>query len=266
MEYKYPLSNEWKAARQRLSMLEAVRDPWTIRNFRKVGVKEGWHCLEVAGGGGSIAEWLCREVGGNGHVVATDLQPRFLEDIRAPNLEVWRHDILSEQLPEGLFDLVHARSVLAFLPQPSKTITKMVAALKPGGWLLVEEPDYVSAIPDPSMAPADISLSKKVWDALLNHVRSLGYDTEFGRHLYHDMSINGLGDLQAEGFVAMQLGGTPSARFWKITLEQVQDQMLERGLLTSAELEDYRSLLESPKYRWFAPMTMSVWGRRVVPQ
>jgi ubiquinone/menaquinone biosynthesis C-methylase UbiE len=71
-EYKYPLSNEWKAARERLSHLEAAWDSWTTRNFGKVGVSEGWHCLEIAGGGGSIAEWLCRQVGSSGRVVATE--------------------------------------------------------------------------------------------------------------------------------------------------------------------------------------------------
>jgi hypothetical protein len=35
-------------------------------------------------------------VGLSGHVVATDLEPRFLEAIHASNLEVWRHDILSD--------------------------------------------------------------------------------------------------------------------------------------------------------------------------
>jgi 2-polyprenyl-3-methyl-5-hydroxy-6-metoxy-1,4-benzoquinol methylase len=130
-EYKYPLSNEWKGARERLSLLEAMFDPWTIRNLGKVGVREGWRCLEIAGGGGSIAEWLCRQVGSNGHVVATDLEPRFLEAVNASNLEVWLHDILREPLPEGAFDLVHARAVLGFLPQPTETIGKLAAALKP---------------------------------------------------------------------------------------------------------------------------------------
>jgi hypothetical protein len=39
-EYKYPSSNEWKDARERLSLLEAMLDPWTIRNLGKVGVGE----------------------------------------------------------------------------------------------------------------------------------------------------------------------------------------------------------------------------------
>jgi ubiquinone/menaquinone biosynthesis C-methylase UbiE len=261
-EYKYPLSNEWKAARERLSHLEAAWDSWTTRNFGKVGVSEGWHCLEIAGGGGSIAEWLCRQVGSSGRVVATDLDPRFLEAISASNLEVWRHDILREPLPEQEFDLVHARAVLTFLPRPAETITKIATALKPGGWLLIEEPDCVSAIPDPSMAPAAATLSNG-WDAVLSHLHSQGYDSEFGRHLYHDVAVSGLADPQAEGFVAMALGGTPFAKFWKITLEQVQDHVLKAGLLTVAELEDYRSLLASREYRWMAPMLMSVWGRRI---
>jgi ubiquinone/menaquinone biosynthesis C-methylase UbiE len=262
-EYEYALTNEWNGARERLSLLEALWDPWTIRNFEKLGIEEGWHCLEIAGGGGSIAEWLCRQVGSGGHVVATDLEPRFLEAINEPNLEVWRHDILRQPLPEGKFDLVHARALLAFLPEPAETMAKIVAAVKPGGWLLVESADFVSAIPDPSMSPAAVALSKKGWDAVLWHLRAQGYDPAFGRHLYHDVAMNGLGDLQAEGFVAMQIGGAPFARFWKITLEQVQDYVLEAGRLTLAELEAYRLLLGGPEYRWLAPTMMSVWGRRI---
>jgi hypothetical protein len=62
----------------------------------------------------------------------------------------------------------------------------------------------------------------------------------------------------------MQLGGNPSARFWKLTFEQLQDQVLEAGLLTEAEAGDYRILLESASYRWLQPVMMSAWGRCVV--
>jgi SAM-dependent methyltransferase len=255
---------KWKAARERLSLLELGADPSTMRTLRKIGVAAGWHCLEVAGGGGSIAAWLCSQVGAAGHVMATDLDPRFLEAIAAPNLEVRRHDILTDPLPEATFDLVHARALLAFLPHPDQVIRTMVAALKPGGWLLLEEPDYVSAIPDPSMAAWAVALSQKAWDATLSYARSRGYDTELGRHLYHDVCTAGLVDVQTEGHVTMQLGGTPATRFWRLTVEQVQDQMLVAGFLTPAELETYRGLLESPEYRWLSGITMSVWGRRAL--
>ena len=190
--YEYPLDNQWGAARERLGRLEAAWDPWTIRCLLKVGVGEGWRCLEIAGGGGSIAEWLCRRVGPGGGVVATDLQPHFLEALGAPNLEVLRHNIISDPLPEARFDLIHARALLTFLPEPGQALTKMVAALKPGGWLLVEEPDYISGTADPTMPAEAIALSQKSWDAMLRQLRSQGYDTELGRHLYHDVTMTGL--------------------------------------------------------------------------
>lgn len=260
-QYKYVMDNTWHAARERLALLETIWDPWTIRNLEKVGVEAGWRCLEVGGGGGSMAAWLCRRVGSTGHVMATDLEPRFLEGIEAHNLEARRHDILVDPFPEATFDLVHARALLTFLPQAKDAIRKMVKALKPDGWLLLEEPDYVSAIPDPSMSPESIALSRKVWDACFSYLKSGGYDTEFGRHLYHDLASYGLTDLQAEGFVAMQLGGTPTSRFWRVTFEQIQDQVVAHGLLTSTEFKDYQMLLESRDYRWLQPTMMSVWGR-----
>src|SRR5215469_12310608 len=170
--YQYALDNKWKAARDRLTLLEEVWDPWTIRNLREVGVARNWHCLEIAGGHGSIASWLCNQVGSGGHVVATDLEPHFLEAIKAPNISVERHNILTDDLPESAFDLIHTRALLTFLPEPTLVIEKMLKAAKPGGWLLIEEPDYVSAIPDPTMTASARELSRKGWDALLGHLRS----------------------------------------------------------------------------------------------
>ena len=46
--------------------------------------------------------------------------------------------------------------------------------------------------------------------------------------------------------------------------QRLQDQVLKAGLLTLAELEDFKSLLDSPEYRWVGQMTISVWGRRTL--
>ena len=260
--HQYPLDNSWNLAQERLRCLEETLDAWTIRNLMKLGVTTGWRCLEVAGGAGSIAEWLCNQVGPNGHVVATDLEPRFLERLPFRNLQVLRHNILEDELPQGDFDLVHTRGLLTFLPDSKKAVLNMASALKPGGWILIEEPDYISAIPDSSMPTRAIELSTKCWSVLLRHLKSRGYDTEFGRHLYHDLRSVDLADVHAEGFVPLQLGGTPSARFWRITLQQVQQDVLATGMITTKELEDYQTLLESPDYRWLWPMVVAAWGRR----
>ena len=109
MEPGYILDNAQVQERERLRLRESVHDPETTRHFERLGVAEGWHCLEVGAGGGSIAEWLCQQVGNRGHVVATDLDTRFLDFLEYPNLEVRRHDIAQEGFAIGAFDLVHTR-------------------------------------------------------------------------------------------------------------------------------------------------------------
>ena len=68
---------------QRFASLEALYDPRTIRFLEATGVGPGWRCLEVGGGSGSIAAWLADRVGGAGHVLVTDIDPRFLAGLAA---------------------------------------------------------------------------------------------------------------------------------------------------------------------------------------
>src|SRR5918911_827294 len=132
---EYLLDNAWQLARRRLARLEEQLDPGTLLHLEALGVGAGWRCLEVGGGGGSVADWLCRRVGPGGSVLATDLDTRFLEAVRAPNLEVRRHDIVAEELPDAAFDLVHARTVLNHLGRRDLALRRMAASPRPGGWI-----------------------------------------------------------------------------------------------------------------------------------
>ena len=112
MTEEYVLTNKWHQARERLSRLEGVKDPDTTEYFERISVSTGWRCLEVGGGGGSIAKWLCEIAGSTGHVIATDMDTRFLDVVDSPNLEVRTHNILTDDLEVSSYDLVHARAVL----------------------------------------------------------------------------------------------------------------------------------------------------------
>ena len=61
----------------RLSALASMSDATTQRYLLDRGVGPGWHCLEVGGGGGSIASWLANPMLPDGRVMATDLDTRF---------------------------------------------------------------------------------------------------------------------------------------------------------------------------------------------
>lgn len=89
---RYVLDNASEQTGQRFTSLETCFDPVSIGQLEQIGVAEGWSCLEVGGGGGSIARWLSRRVGPSGNVLVTDINPRWL-DAGSSNIELRRHDI-----------------------------------------------------------------------------------------------------------------------------------------------------------------------------
>jgi hypothetical protein len=74
----YLFDNTAEQAGQRFASLETLFDPVTIGNPSATGVRAGWRCLEVGAGGGSVAGWLAARAGPEGHVLATDVNPRWL--------------------------------------------------------------------------------------------------------------------------------------------------------------------------------------------
>jgi SAM-dependent methyltransferase len=258
---RYPYNNDWVDARQRLNLLEEVFDPGTIRHLEQLGVSEGWRCLEVGAGAGSIARWLSTRVGSAGRVLATDSDVRLLEPMRRPNLEVQRHDILTDDLPERAFDLIHARALLCHLPERERALDRIVGSLKPGGWLLIEEPDFVSEhlVGTDSHAQA---LFRKVTGAKAQLDAARGFDPEYGRRVFDALRRRGLGKVAAEGRTPITAGASPIARFWTVSLMQVRARFLAAGEVTEADLTAYADLLADPSSVFIWPVMVATWGQR----
>lgn len=140
----YAFDNAWAKARERLAALERIEDPATIEYLTRIGVATGWSCLEVGAGGDSIAKWLCERVGADGYVVATDSDTRFLTALSYPQLQVRQENVATARMEVNRFDLVHTRNLLIHLPKRMEVLEKMVRAAKPGGWVLIEESDFVT--------------------------------------------------------------------------------------------------------------------------
>jgi SAM-dependent methyltransferase len=255
----YGLDNAWRNARARLSSLEDWLDPGTIGHLRGRGVGTGWNCLEVGAGGGSIARWMCGQVGPGGQVVATDLDTRFLEVLQEPNLRVERHDVTVDALPAAAFDLAHCRLVLAHLPQRQAVLARLAAALKPSGWLVAEEMDFVSVTAGEHQPGARAFLQAV---AVSNEVlRGRGFDPGYGRRLLADLRTAGLAGTAAEGRATIWPGGSAGAMAWQLTFEQLTPQMAALGLdqaTTAAAIAACRD----PGFSFMSQLTIAAWGQR----
>ncbi len=95
-----------------------------------------------------------------------DLDTGFLAELDFPHLEVVELDVATDDLERGAFDLVHARDVLVHVPERDAVLEKMAGALKPGGWILVEEPDVSTDAPDPLAPEETRRLYRRVVEAI----------------------------------------------------------------------------------------------------
>lgn len=258
----YLLDNAWEQQRQRLAGLEAWFDPGSIRHLTALGVTAGWRCLEVGGGGGSIARWLCQRVGPTGHVVATDLDTRFLVALDEPNLDVRQHDITRDPLPERAFDLVHARFVLEHLADRATALRRMLASLAPGGWLLIEETDSASWLPAPEASAEAAALFIRWTHAFIALCQSTGLDPYAGRRGAGELHALGLSEVDAEGRVYMVRGGTPPAEVWRLTAEQLRPRLIASGFLSEDDMTRVLTLLADPSFAWMEGLVMATWGRK----
>ena len=256
----YLLDNGTREAPARFAVLSSLFDPSTIRHLETCGVGCGWHCLEVGGGGGSIASWLADRVGPKGRVLATDIDPRFLEPLNLPNLEVRRHDIATDSLPEAAFNLVHARLVLMHLPERETALARMISALKPGGWLVDEEYDSSSMAPDPAVSPGEVLLQTQV--ALNRLLEDGGVDRLYGRRLCGRLRAHGLINVGGEARAFMWQRGSPGAALVRATYELLRGAMIDGNYITPQQFEEDIARLDDPDFMMPSPIMWSAWGRR----
>lgn len=114
---------------KRLDLMSKILDPWTRGYLTSLGIGEGWHCLELGGGNGSIAEWLSAKVGPSGDVTAIDVNPVLLELVPAQNLSVRQMDVRTGELRADSYDLVTCRALLHQIAEYAPAMLGRMAAL-----------------------------------------------------------------------------------------------------------------------------------------
>lgn len=244
----------------RLSPLEEMYDVGTINYFRMLGVDTGWHCLEIGAGAGSITDWLCQRVGPTGHVLATDIDVSLVKEVRHANLEIQVHDITYQPLVENTFDLVHARLLLEHLPNREEVLSKMVKALKPGGWILVEDMDWDVLHP---VSDAGADIFRRTASVMRMLFATGGYDPTFGCQLPLMLQKQGLVEMDNEVRGRIILGGSERANaFFTRSIQQLAGPFRGLSLLTDEEIEQALSWGEDSKNAGIPAMLVAAWGRR----
>ena len=241
---------------ERLLTLARVIDPTTRATLAGL-VRPGWQCCDVGSGAGTIVAWLAEHVGEAGRVLSIDVDCRF-QPPSSGNVEVREADVTADSIGEAEFDLVHARGVLQHIAQREDVLASMVAATRPGGWVVVTDVDWIQfdaqAIPEPF---ATLSATMRGFS-----VQQHGYDGEWGRRLIPAFTAAGLTDVDATGHTWTMHGGTDSAEWYVGALDRalplIPPEIFPEGFDPEAAIAQARE----PDFAILSPTSMTGIGRK----
>jgi len=230
---KYVLGHHLKGEGERLALMSELLDTMHRRHIDSLDiVRPGARTLEVGCGNGSISAWLAERVSPGGKAVAVDLDLSLIE-VRAPNLDLRQGNIVAGPVERGTFDLVTARAVLHHVADAESAITNLVASLRPGGALLLIEPDF---LPVSVAEPQEV---RAFWDGWLAWSCERGVDYHIGRALAPRLAALGLTQIRGSAETAIYNGGSRWADYWMQTITELRDELIGSGKLNDALVDTF---------------------------
>lgn len=258
----YLLDNAQVEAGERFGAFAELFDPVTFRHLAGLGLGAGSRVWEVGAGGPSVPAGLADRVGPAGRVLATDIDTSWLGGLaEVPGCEVRTHDVVADPAPEGPFDLVHARLLLVHLPERSRVLASLVEALRPGGWLLVEEADpTLQPLVCPDQSGPEQELANRLKTGFRMLMAGRGVDLAYGRTLPRHLRAAGLVDVAADAF--FPITGPACAVLERATVLQIRDRLLDAGLARADEIERHLEAVDAGRLDLATSPLVSAWGRR----
>lgn len=236
--------------------------------LRAAGTGPGMRVLDLGTGLGHVARLVADLVGPGGQVVGLDTNTRLLEVARARTRDhrqvtFVEGDVRGWRAPEP-FDAVVGRLILFHLPDAGATLRHQLAALRPGGLMLMLDFDLGSSRAEPA-----VPLVTQALEWVNAAFRSAGANPVIGTRLALLLAGAGLTDVQTfgvQGYLAPDdprgaalLGGVVRAVApWIVaagiaTPEQIDIGTLQQRIAADTEVTDSVVL---------PPALVGAWGQR----
>lgn len=265
---RYVLSDREESELGRLRFQHEVWGSETEDLLDRCGVAPGSRVLDLGCGPGFLTLDLTRRVGPTGRVMAVDASDLFSGHLRhrtatekLDNVEVLRADLRDWNPPNAAFDVALCRWVLMFVDDPAAVVRAAHAALRPGGTIgLFEYSPFLDIAVEPPAEEFDC-----IYRAVARLIRDAGGDPDVGGRLPELLAAAGFDDIDRREIRRSDVPGSPLWE-WIVRTGENHGNLVERGLVTAAELESYHALMRrrgmQSEGRFIAPTVQSVVARR----
>lgn len=221
---------------KRLDVLSKTYDNKSIELLRRAGLRKGMKVLELGCGSGSLAANVAQNIlEGQGLIIALDKNRERLDAAEKKsssvnNINFRLADIQVDLFPEDC-DLVYTRSTLCHLDQSTLVIKKMLAALKTGGIVVIEEPDMSGIVHYPYNQ--SMEEGQKLFNVCVKLQRA---DINIGYKIPGVLKNFGVKDIEISVYQPCFLKGELKCTLHKV-LRNSADSILKYNLIDKEKLE-----------------------------
>jgi hypothetical protein len=139
-----------------------------------------------------------------------------------------------------------------------RAVRHLLKAVRPGGWLILEEPDFrnyqVSCPPSEAL--------RSTGQATVRLMERVGADPQYGPKLYSVLFAGGLQNMQCAGQQVIVPCGTPLIGAFTLFLMHLRDRLTTLGLSTDGAITAALEELQNPSPTMiYGPILISVWGQ-----
>lgn len=234
---------------------------YKARTYDLLEPREGSVLLDLGCGMGQDVLALARYVGSIGRVVGVDRSETMIEEASKSSaglelpIEFRAGDAYALDFPDATFDACRADRVFHHLEDPPRAMAELVRVARPGGRIVLFEPDFGTAAVD--------SPNRALTRAMVNLLCDTVQNGWMGRHLRALLTDAGLGEVVVAPEIApMTDYATANLILW---LERTAAQAVEVGVATADEADTWLSQLrEADRSGRFFAMAIAcfAWGRK----
>jgi SAM-dependent methyltransferase len=162
--------------------------------------------------------------------------------VHLPNLEFLQAEIMAQPVEPGGFDLVTARAVLHHVADAERAIANLVASLRPGGAILLIEPDF---LPVTIAEPLEV---RAFWSGWLAWSRDRGIDYQVGRTLALRLAALGIEKIGGTAETAIYNGTSLWADYWTQTIGEVRQDLTSSAKLNNTLVDTLLGYCADPAW------------------
>ena len=225
---------------QRLADQAVVIEPITRQLLVDAGISSGMRVLDVGTGRGDVAFLAAELVGEGGMVVGVDRAPeavglaRERAEARLVQNVSFEEGDAAELNFDAPFDALIGRYFLEFQPDPARTLSRLLACVRPGAIVAFHEIDWTGFRSVPPVATWD-----RCCELILETIGATGADTQVGAKLPSIFAAAGVPAPSMEMTVTIGAGANSHVAAQRMAglVATVLPSLEERGLVPRGELD-----------------------------